>query len=108
MAVLGGPKYTLFRVTNPRGELLAEWIAEGVWWRSGDGYEIRAVQHRSGPPFPQTDCYPNGIKTVVAGPNIVRRVVAKPEWLAVMDGKAASVAERSAVSGPVAMPCAER
>ena len=41
--------YTKFRVTNYRGDLVADWIAEGPYHAVGDGYEIKAVERTSGP-----------------------------------------------------------
>lgn len=79
--------YTKFRVTNYRGDLIAEWIAEGDVDRVGPGYKIKAVERTSGPPLSQTTYYPNGWRTTVAGPHIVRWRTSKPEWLRELDGR---------------------
>ncbi len=74
-------KYTQFRVTNLRGEVIADWVAAGKYSKDREGYQIHAVQRISGEPYPQTTCYPEGWSTLVVGPNIARWPVAKPEWL---------------------------
>ena len=38
------PHYTHFRVTNYRGELIADWTAEGDYGRVGPAYKIKAVE----------------------------------------------------------------
>lgn len=82
----GNVEYTKFRVTNYRGELVANWIAEGSTRRVGDSFKIRAVERTSGAPYPQTTRYPNGWKTTVAGPHIVYWRCGKPLWLYELDG----------------------
>lgn len=78
--------YTKFEVTNHRGEMIAEWIAEGLYWRTEDGmYRIKAVQRVSGPPYSQETHYPNGWQTLVSGPHIVHWRCGKPLWLYEMD-----------------------
>lgn len=74
------------RVTNPRGELTADYIAEGgVWKTERNGYRFRAVQRTSGPPFPQTIQYPRGRRVEVNGANIVISRSGKPLWLYELD-----------------------
>jgi hypothetical protein len=82
---LFGPRYTFFRVSDVRGEVITEWIARGWYFREGDGYQIVAIQRTSGAPYSQTTCYPGGWRTKVNGPNIQRWPVAKPEWVARME-----------------------
>jgi hypothetical protein len=83
---LGPPKYTKLTVTDVDGSFIAEWIAEGKVSKSDEGYDVTAVERRSGPPFPTYNRYPNGRATTVAGPNIVLETVPKPDWLHRMDG----------------------
>ncbi len=82
----GCQTYTKLRVTSYRGDLIADWIAEGAVHKKGPSYEIKAVERTSGPPFSQTTHYPNGWRTTVAGPNIVRWRTGKPFWLYQLDG----------------------
>ena len=79
-------KYTKFTVTDPSGDLIAEWIAEGHFKKSDQGYEIHAVERHSAPPYPVTNQYPNGRHATVVGPNIVLETIEKPEWLRKLDG----------------------
>ncbi len=73
--------YTKFRVTNYRSDLVADWIAEGRYRKVGTGYEIKAVERTSGPPYMQMTRYPNGWRTTVDGPHIVFWRCGKPLWL---------------------------
>ncbi len=82
----GPRKYTRFTVTDPSGDLISEWIAEGHFKKSDQGYEIRAVERRSAPPYPTVSQYPNGRHASVVGPNIVFEEVEKPAWLRKLDG----------------------
>ena len=79
-------RYTKFHVTDYRGKVLAEWIAEGPTQRVRNGYRIKAVQRTSAPPHSQTMTYPNGWKTTVVGPHIIHRPCGKPFWLYQLDG----------------------
>jgi hypothetical protein len=79
-------KYTKFRVTNYRGELVADWIAEGSFRKVDKGYQIKAIERTSGPPFSRTIHYPNGWRTVIDGPHIVYWQCGKPFWLYAIDG----------------------
>jgi len=79
-------KFTKLRVTNHRGELVAEWIAKGAVSSTERGYNIRAVERLSGPPYSTLTKYPDGWRTSVVGPHIWRWRCAKPLWLAVLDG----------------------
>lgn len=74
--------YHRVRITNPRGELVAEWIAIGHVWRTGtNGYRFRAVQRVSGPPFMQLSRYPDGRVVDVNGPNIHISTCGAPLWI---------------------------
>ncbi len=79
-------RYTQFRVTNQRGELIADWVVEGTYRRVGSGYDIKAVERKSGPPLSQTTRYPNGWRTFIDGPHIIRWSCGKPHWLYKLDG----------------------
>ena len=81
------PKYTKLSVTDPRGDLLAEWIAEGHVKRADQGYTIKAIERRTPPPFQTEAQYPNGRVSTVVGPNIVLEDIEKPEWLKKLDGE---------------------
>ena len=72
--------------TNLRGELVAEWIAEGYVWRHGGGYRFHAVQRISGPPYVISNRYPQGRKVTITGPHITVGPCGKPEWLEQLDG----------------------
>ncbi len=80
-------KYTRITVTDVGGDLISEWIAEGRVKKSEQGYTIRAVERRSGPPNPQVNQYPNGRISTVTGQNIVLEETEKPEWLRKLDGE---------------------
>ena len=73
--------YTKLRVTNHRGEIMAEWVARGHILRSEKGYRITAVERRSGPPHPIFSKYPDGWHTTVTGPHILHWRCGKPFWL---------------------------
>jgi len=73
--------YTELRVTNPRGELVSDWVARGFIWHIEEGWRITAVQRTDGPPYPKTTHYPDGWPTVVVGPYVHRWRCAKPAWL---------------------------
>ncbi len=79
------PHYTHFRVTNYRGELLADWTAEGDYGRVGPAYKIKAVERVSGLPYSVETHYPNGWRTTVDGPHIVHWRTPKPLWLVTLD-----------------------
>jgi hypothetical protein len=78
-------KYTKFTVTDASGDIMSEWIAEGRFKRSDQGYEITAVERHSAPPYPVISQYPNGRHATVVGPNIVLERVEKPDWLKKLD-----------------------
>lgn len=78
--------YRKIRVTDPEGRLIADWIAEGGVWRYDTGYRFKAVERRTGPPYPQLIQYPQGRKVIINGPNIVVMPCGKPEWLYHIDG----------------------
>ena len=80
--------YTKFRATDPRGNLVAEWIAEGSFKSVAGGFSIKAVERTSGPPLSQNTHYPNGWQTTVACPNIVYYRCGKPLWLYQIDHEA--------------------
>jgi hypothetical protein len=79
-------KYKLVRVTNPRGELIADWIAQGGVWQTERGYRFRAIERTTGYPIVLTTQYPHGRRVEVGGPNIVVSPVRKPLWLAEREG----------------------
>jgi hypothetical protein len=73
--------YTRLRVTNPRGELIADWVAVGRIVRTDQGYRITAVERISGPPYSIRSRYPDGWRTTAVGPNISHWRCPAPEWL---------------------------
>jgi hypothetical protein len=73
--------YTQLRVTNPRGEVITDWVARGHISRVERGYRITAVERTDGPPSRGTARYPNGWRTTVVGPTIRHWHCAKPAWL---------------------------
>ena len=79
--------YTKLRVTNHRGEVLAEWVARGYVLRSEQGYRITAVERLSGPPHPILSRYPDGWHTTVTGPHILRWRSGKPFWLYALENE---------------------
>jgi hypothetical protein len=79
-------RYTKFRVTNYRGELVADWIAEGNYRKVDNGFRIKAIERTSGPPHSLTTRYPNGWNTHIEGPHIVYWQCGKPWWLYQLDG----------------------
>ena len=74
-------RYTKLRVTNHRGEVIAEWVARGYVSRSAQGYRITAVERQSGEPYPLLSKYPDGWRTNVVGPHILRWRCGQPYWL---------------------------
>ena len=74
-------RYTRLRVTNHRGEVIAEWVARGAIHRSDRGYRITAVERESGEPYPLLSKYPDGWRTTVVGPHILRWRCGEPYWL---------------------------
>ncbi|HEY3898994.1 MAG TPA: hypothetical protein VGM54_10300 [Chthoniobacter sp.] len=84
----GCETYTELRVTNPRGELIADWIARGYIWKLEDGWRVTAVQRKDGPPYPKTTYYPDGWRTTVVGPYVHHWHCAKPAWLDDCNGQA--------------------
>ena len=78
-------KYTKLSVTDPSGDLISEWIAEGSVKKSDQGYTIKAVERRTPGPYPTDSQYPNGRVSTVAGPNIVLEDIEKPDWLKKLD-----------------------
>ena len=78
--------YYRVRVTNPRGELIADYIAQGEVKRTELGYVFKAVERTSAPPYMMTMRYPRGRRIEVAGPNIIVTPSGKPAWLYRMDG----------------------
>ena len=83
----GSPqRYSRVTVTNPRGLLVAEWIAEGPVKARGEGYRFRTVQRVSAPPFSVVSRYPLGRVVWITGPNITVAPSGKPVWLYDLDG----------------------
>ncbi len=83
----GCQTYTKLSVTDHQGDRIADWIAEGSVKKVDQGYAIKAVERHSGPPNEVVNKYPNGWRTTVVGPNIVRQSVDKPAWLFDLDAK---------------------
>lgn len=83
----GCETYTRLRITNPRGELIADWVARGPVWHVEEGYRITAVERTEGCPYPLTARYPDGWRTTVVGANIRRWRCNKPAWLDDENGK---------------------
>jgi hypothetical protein len=79
-------KYYRVRVTNPRGELVADYISEGKPSRTERGFVFKAMERTSHPPEQLTLRYPHGRRIEVAGPNIVVARSGKPLWLYEIDG----------------------
>jgi hypothetical protein len=74
-------RYTMLRVTDHRGGLIAEWVARGYVKRTDQGYRITAVERISGPPHSLLSKYPDGWHTTVTGPHILRWRCGQPYWL---------------------------
>jgi hypothetical protein len=68
-------------VTDPRGHLIADWIAKGHVHRIETGYRFRAVERLTAPPWPKLIRYPRGRIVEASGPNITVTRCAKPLWL---------------------------
>jgi hypothetical protein len=79
-------KYYRVRVTDPRGGLIADYIAEGCVHRNERGYHFHAVERTSQQPYQKTIRYPRGRFIDAAGPNIVVTRCGKPLWLFQMEG----------------------
>ncbi len=80
--------YHRVRVTNYRGELIADWIAIGPVVRTGENsYRLRAVERFSGPPGMEDVHYPDGRKTEAVGPNIHISPCGEPLWLYELYGR---------------------
>ncbi len=80
-------KYTKLRVTDEHDNLIAEWVAKGYLLRVDKGYRITAVERLSGPPHPILSKYPDGWRTTVTGPHILRWRCGEPYWLYERDFK---------------------
>jgi hypothetical protein len=81
-------KYYLVEVTNPRGELVADWIAEGhVWQTAANYYRFHAVERNTGGPYPQHIRYPDARYEEASGANIHVIPCGKPLWLYEAEGK---------------------
>ena len=78
--------YRKVTVTDYRGNLVAEWIAEGKVLRRGAGYRFVAVQRITAPPFVTNSHFPQGRKMLIDGPHITVAPCGKPEWLYEIDG----------------------
>jgi hypothetical protein len=75
-------KFTRLRVSDYRGETLAEYTARGGIRPVEGGYRIMAVERISGHPYPTLSKYPLGWHAVVLGPRVSHWRVEKPAWLA--------------------------
>jgi hypothetical protein len=73
--------FTRLRVTDQRGHLIAEWVARGRLHPAEHGYRINAVERLSGPPYAIFTRYPDGWRTTVTGPHILRVKCGEPYWL---------------------------
>lgn len=90
-------KYTRLTVTDPTGNFVAEWVAEGRVRKAGvaqgtfreavEGYDILAVERRTGPPHSLRIRYPNRRAVTVVGPNIILEEIEKPDWLLALDAE---------------------
>ena len=80
-------KYTKLTVTDPSGDPVSDWVAEGHVKKTDQGYEIMAVERHTAPPFPIHLQYPNARRSTVVGPNIVLEDIAKPDWLKKLDAE---------------------
>ncbi len=74
-------RYRRVRVTNPRGELIAEWIAQGSVRRTERGFKFLAVERTSAPPNMIHVRYPDGRAVEAAGPNITVARAGTPLWI---------------------------
>ena len=79
-------RYFKVRITDARSHLVSEWIAEGGVTRKREGYQFKAVQRLSAPPFMQRTEYPQGRNVYVVGVHIVVSPTDKPNWLREIDG----------------------
>ncbi len=73
--------FTKLRVTDQQGDLIAEWVAKGYVLPVDKGYRITAVERLSAPPHAILSKYPEGWRTTVTGPHILRWQCGKPYWL---------------------------
>lgn len=83
----GCQTYTKLSVTDHQGDRIADWIAEGCVKKVEQGFAIKAIERRSGPPNEVVNRYPNGWNTTVVGANIIKQRVDKPEWLVQLDAE---------------------
>ena len=81
----GKTKYTRIVATDPSGDRIAEWIAEGRVKKTDQGYDIQAVERKSGQPFPISTRFPNRRAATVVGTHIVLEEIDKPAWLSTID-----------------------
>ncbi len=73
--------YYRVHVTNVRGELVADWIAEGKVWRTFENtYRFRAVERITAPPYSQYIRYPEGRHMEISGSNIIVTPCGTPLW----------------------------
>ena len=79
-------KYYLVLVTNPRGELIAEYVSEKRPYRTERGYRFYAVERLSSEPNQLSLRYPRGRLVEVGGPNIIITRTEKPYWLYELEG----------------------
>lgn len=75
------PDFTALRVSNYRGETIAEYTARGPIKSVEGGYEIHAVERWSPGPHRVHSKYPYGWDTTVLGPRIQHWPTVKPAWL---------------------------
>lgn len=79
--------YTHLRVTNPRGEAIADWVAMGHVCHVEEGYRITALERTDAPPSHGTVRYPDGWRVTVVGPYVHQWPCDKPAWFAPEEGK---------------------
>ena len=82
----GHHHYTHLRVTNPRGEVIADWVATGHVSHVDEGYRITALERTDGPPSHGTVRFPDGWRVTVVGPYIHRWRCEKPTWFEIGEG----------------------
>lgn len=75
------PRYYRVVLTDYRGHMLTEWIAQGAVRRTETGFRFRAVERYHTGPTPQSIRYPEGRIVDTAGPNLTVAQCAEPRWL---------------------------
>ncbi|MDQ3624584.1 MAG: hypothetical protein M3463_19220 [Verrucomicrobiota bacterium] len=78
-------RYHKVEVTDYRGNLIAQWVAEGEVRKWDTGYRFRAVERVSAPPHVVRTRYPLARLVYIDGPNITVAPYRKPGWLVELD-----------------------